>query len=182
MSFSSNSELNTIQLELHIGYVYGDKSYPANASNYTPKYCPGARLPHTWIRSTLISQPPVDLSYIQELSETDLAKKQFSTLDLCAFDAFTLILGPTDNTLAEHLRASFDGYALKINAVYLNKDFEVIDGIEGKKWIDEFGLESGSGVLVRPDQHILRTVHKDTALDEVVETLADHLGLDVSRA
>ncbi|CAK7237887.1 hypothetical protein SEUCBS140593_010181 [Sporothrix eucalyptigena] len=36
-------------LELHIGYVYGDKSTPPHASHFTPKCVPGARLPHAWI-------------------------------------------------------------------------------------------------------------------------------------
>ncbi|TVY87798.1 2,4-dichlorophenol 6-monooxygenase, partial [Lachnellula willkommii] len=45
-------------LELHIGYVYGSKIYPSNASKYTPQYTPGARLPHVWI--TPLSQTALE--------------------------------------------------------------------------------------------------------------------------
>ncbi|KAF0325298.1 2,4-dichlorophenol 6-monooxygenase [Colletotrichum asianum] len=33
-------------LELHIGYVYGDNRTPPNASKFSPKFVPSARLPH----------------------------------------------------------------------------------------------------------------------------------------
>ncbi|KAI5194262.1 hypothetical protein E4T38_09628 [Aureobasidium subglaciale] len=53
-------------LELHIGYVYGSKRVPPHASNYAPKFVPGARLPHVWVEPSdafrRFLPSPVDLS------------------------------------------------------------------------------------------------------------------------
>ncbi|KAF4412150.1 Tetracenomycin polyketide synthesis hydroxylase TcmG [Colletotrichum fructicola] len=73
-------------LEIHIGYVYGDKEPPANASHYTPKFKVGARLPHAWIKllkpNNRISDNPIDTSYVKELTKDQVSSRQFSTLDL----------------------------------------------------------------------------------------------------
>ncbi|GLI81110.1 hypothetical protein PoHVEF18_009481 [Penicillium ochrochloron] len=95
-------------LGLHIGYVYGASEPRPDASYYSPKLIPGARLPHDWIsfpsqlskasetaRSALPSQP-IDVSYVIELDEKQIEERRWSTLDLCAPDGFTLILGAKD--------------------------------------------------------------------------------------
>ncbi|OOQ82634.1 3-(3-hydroxy-phenyl)propionate hydroxylase [Penicillium brasilianum] len=53
-------------LGLHIGYVYGDKRIPDNASVYEPICVPGARLPHAWIKLIDLEKvqlPAIDSSY-----------------------------------------------------------------------------------------------------------------------
>ncbi|KAF4873450.1 4-methyl-5-nitrocatechol 5-monooxygenase [Colletotrichum siamense] len=80
-------------LELHIGYVYGDNRTPPNASKFSPKFVPGARLPHAWIiptaSSAALDMPSIDLSYVKELSPIDVEHRRYSTLDLIKVDTFT---------------------------------------------------------------------------------------------
>lgn len=84
--------------------MYGSLSYPPNASDYSPKYIAGARLPHTWIiprnPKLVAGITPADLSYVSELTESDIELRKYSTLDLCAYDAFTLIQGPSAKSAA----------------------------------------------------------------------------------
>jgi FAD binding domain len=175
-------------LELHIGYVYGSTEIPSNASNYTPKYIPGARLPHTWIqfseRSHIQHPPPVDVSYVAEFSDSDIQARQHSTLDLCAPDAFTLIVDGANSSnlerwkaLAEQLKAYAWQKGIPINFRYSGVDFEVLPGAQGDAWAKGFGLEEGGGVLVRPDQHVLMVLGKDNSFQEVRRGLEAHLGL-----
>lgn len=174
-------------LELHIGYVYGSTEIPSNASDYTPKYIPGARLPHTWIqfpeRSHIQHPPPVDVSYIAEFSAEDVKARQHSTLDLCAPDAFTLIVDGTNagnlerwRGLAEQIKAYAWQKGIPINFRYSGVDFQVLPGAQGDAWGQGFGLVEGGGVLVRPDQHILMVLGQDSSVLEVRRGLEAHLG------
>lgn len=171
-------------LGLHIGYIYGHREIPPNASVYEPACVPGARLPHTWIKvlsPTLVELPPIDSSYVSELSKDELQAKQFSTLDLCPFDSFTLI---ADQTLALHWEACFhelqqllqDSVApLKIRLAIEGQDFEVQPGVHGQDWIGLMGLRDGQVVLVRPDQHILASFGRELGAPELVGILSGHL-------
>lgn len=176
-------------LGLHIGYVYGDTKIPASASLYVPSYRAGARLPHAWLtrapspaRHSTLS--PIDCSYVSELDGSALGCKRFSTLDICAFDAFTLIFSSTfttqwSNVLSElrsHLPKSAGG-GLKINASILGEDFELVAGARRNEWIIGLQLEHGAAVLVKPDQHMLNCYGVDTKVDEVAKGLTAHLGL-----
>jgi hypothetical protein len=176
-------------LGLHIGYVYGDTEIPASASLYVPSYRAGARLPHAWLirapsSSHLPQLLPIDCSYVNELEDSALECKQFSTLDICAFDAFTLIFSATfathwSNVLSElpsNLPRSA-GKGLKINGAILGEDFELIGGARRNEWVMGLQLEHGAAVLVRPDQHILNCYGLETKVDEVAEGLVAHLGL-----
>ncbi|GAM88181.1 hypothetical protein ANO11243_062120 [Dothideomycetidae sp. 11243] len=168
-------------LELHLGYVYGSTKTPAHASKYTPKFRPGARLPHAWI--TILSgqaQPelaPIDLSYVQELSNVELEAKQYSILDLCDYDGFTVLvgLGSRWRELAEQLRS--DLAHLKIKILVFGQDFEFASQ-EHKKlygtW-DVFG--SGHGLVVRPDQHIMSLLSNEVTLESIRGSFREHLGI-----
>ncbi|KAF8851507.1 hypothetical protein BDZ45DRAFT_679079 [Acephala macrosclerotiorum] len=172
-------------LGLHIGYVYGDTEIPASASLYVPSYRAGARLPHAWLLHAptgphLPKLPPIDNSFVSELSASALKQKRYSTLDLCAFDAFTLIFSSAfashwEETLAQ-LRSSLPP-SMKINSAVLGKDFELVPGARKNEWVMGLQLNHGAAVLVRPDQHILNCYGKETIVEEVVKGLKGHLGL-----
>ncbi|KKY16546.1 putative 3-(3-hydroxy-phenyl)propionate hydroxylase [Phaeomoniella chlamydospora] len=178
-------------LENHIGYTYSDPPVvPANASLYIPKYTAGARLPHTWIafpESSSIPFPPhaVDLSYIDdhEMSASDKAQRKYTSLDLCARDEFTFILGKKE--LSRHIlkvindvKEVYSARGLKFRVVHLEDDFNIIEGQAGRNWITGTGIGDGQGgLLVRPDQHIILKLRgNETAKDEVIAGLKKLLG------
>lgn len=134
---------------------------PPHASKYTPRFEVGARLPHAWIRPAHSGIEPLDVSYVDELSPEEVAARQFSTLDLCELDQFTLI-GDLEVPGVKTCRAG--------------KDFMVI-GQAGEDWLSRAGLKSGGGLLVRPDQHILMVLDVRTTVEDVQEVLKGHLGI-----
>ncbi|OCT49141.1 3-(3-hydroxy-phenyl)propionate hydroxylase [Cladophialophora carrionii] len=146
-------------LELHIGYVYGSDTIPPHASRYTPKFQVGARLPHAWIRLPCSPLKPVDVSYVEEFSPEDVELRQYSTLDLCDLDKFTLI-GELE--------------VAGVKTCVPGKDFDVV-GEAGQQWLKGAGLQDGGGLLVRPDQHILMLLDADTKVEEVESCLKQHL-------
>ncbi|KAJ9610537.1 hypothetical protein H2200_005314 [Cladophialophora chaetospira] len=148
-------------LELHIGYVYGSQEIPPHASKYAPKFQVGARLPHAWIRMKDSILQPVDVSYVDEFTKEDIELRRYSTLDLCDFDKFTLI---------------GDLEVPGVKTCRVGKDFEVI-GSAGQEWLQGAGLRDGGGLLVRPDQHILMVLTKDTQVEDVKQCMRRHLGV-----
>ena len=149
---------------------------------FTPEYAPGARLPHAWIRPlhhAAVTDRPIDLSFVSELTASELAARQFSTLDLCALDSFTLITTQESdwfNRIAYLKRAVSPKIPLRVLA--LGIDFEMIqDTDSGREWIGKSGLASGSAILVRPDQHVLMTFSSQTSPEELVKSLHGYLGL-----
>lgn len=175
-------------LGLHIGYVYGDTEIPASASLYTASYRAGARLPHAWLSgppsSHLTSLPAISNAYVSELSHGALAEKQYSTLDLISFDAFTLVFSSifaaewTAVFSESRLRlAKSNARTLQIKTAALGKDFNLVAGARANEWVMGMQLEHGSAVLVRPDQHILNCYSAGTKVDELLEGLLGHLGV-----
>jgi FAD binding domain len=171
---------------LHIGYIYGDNDIPASASLYKASYRAGARLPHAWLSGrpeTGQNLPPIDSSYVSELSPEQIAAKRYSTLDLCAFDSFTLI---ADRTFQERwtqvlttLKAKLPkgSSALKINLVLLGTHFKLVPDMRAEEWLKGMQIRSGGALLVRPDQHILNAFARDTSADQVLKELIEHIGL-----
>lgn len=170
-------------LELHIGYVYGDKSVPPNASTYTPKFVPGARLPHAWIRirnsNFLAQHAPVDISYVKELSPEFVAERQYSVLDLCAIDSFTLLVGSQSAWLErfKELRGALSQRGIKLNMFAADEDFDFTNDLHRELFADGFELGNGGGLLLRPDQHILTRLSSGTTVGNMESDLLDHLGL-----
>lgn len=174
-------------LNLHIGYVYGDTEIPSHASVFNPVCVPGARLPHAWIRpikslKSRIPLPPVDSSYVSELSAEQVKKKEYSTLDLCSFDAFTVVVdaawaekwktcvAEAGNLLPRSVRDT-----LKINTAVLGVDFD-FEGDQPDEWLNLMRLKEGQATLVRPDQHILATFESSSIRSEdLVKALRIHL-------
>lgn len=178
-------KLLPIQLELHIGYVYGASKPPPHASYYSPKFVPGARLPHAWIsfpdqpssttiNAKLLTLPrePVDVSYVKELSKDQIQACQWSTLDLCAPDSWTLILGQgQEDSQATSLQKHCHTIGISLYVWRLGVDFELVR----QYWFaDE--LRNG-GILVRPDQHILTRVALDMSREGLIAQLNKHLGI-----
>ncbi|OBT95954.1 hypothetical protein VE01_06026 [Pseudogymnoascus verrucosus] len=170
-------------LGLHIGYVYGSTDIPSCASTYRPAFAPGARLPHAWVThipSSIPKLPPIDSSYVTELQPEDVRRKEFSTLDLCALDAFTLIV---DSKSLFRWTQVIDGVlaqlpsTLRINVLALGKDFHLVPSAQGEEWVEALQLEDGSTVLIRPDQHILRTFKGETTTQLVLSSLKECLGV-----
>ena len=111
-------------LRLQLGYTYGDALKADDTlpiSQFTQKPVVGARLPHHPL------------------------KDGRSTLDLIAFEGFTLITGPD----GEDWRLR-DG-APPIRRVGEGRDFHLADGA----WSAKIGLAPDGAALVRPDGHIL---------------------------
>lgn len=181
MSFN----FDALQLALHIGYVYGATKPPSHASHYSPKFVAGARLPHAWIKflrqpslTTEISKydslprEPCAVTYVKELGKKELDTCQWSTLDLCGPDSWTLILGrDLPPSHVSKFRQHCGKVGIDLNVWCLGTDFD----ITRDNWAGDELLVSG-GVLVRPDQHILMTLAIDTTGEEIIAKLNRHLG------
>ncbi|KAI5235523.1 hypothetical protein E4T43_09219 [Aureobasidium subglaciale] len=170
-------------LELHIGYVYGSKCVPPHASIYAPKFVPGARLPHVWVEPSdafrRFLPSPVDLSYVPEMNAADRSRRKYSSLDLCACNAFTVLVGPDNRIKASNLE-EIGPVQVPINLVVLHRDFVVQDGEEGRDWLEATGLKRGSAIVVRPDQHILAVSAPDSQWRHLAGLIAEHLCLHVT--
>lgn len=171
-----------IQLELHIGYVYGSDEPPAHASFYHPKFSAGARLPHVWISFACSTRQsafavllePVDISYVKELSAAQTSQCQWSTLDLRSPESFTLIVGEQEspeNTRFSVVEKHFDDIKIPLNVWRLGEDFDIMR----QSW---FASEIyDGGLLIRPDQHIIIRISGLTKSDEIISVLDSHLGI-----
>lgn len=164
--------------------MYGSTSLPPNASSYTPRYISGARLPHAWItlNNSAIAHhlPPVNVSYVPEFTVSDITARRYSTLDLCAVGAFTLLLHSADQGVwrerIDILRHQYDSSGLEINVYLLTVDFDVVSNARGQSWVEDARLGEGGGLLVRPDQHILLPLIASTEAAEILSVMKAHLG------
>jgi 2-polyprenyl-6-methoxyphenol hydroxylase-like FAD-dependent oxidoreductase len=121
-------------LGLQLGFIYesgaianDDNERPAHGSSvsdYVPTAVPGARVPHAWVTR---------------------AGVRVSTLDLFAYDRFTLVTGPAGQPWIEAVRGP-----VTIDCVVIGRD--VVD--ENGHWMKLLGIDVGGALLVRPDQHV----------------------------
>lgn len=142
---------------------------------------PGARLPHAWIQlldTQYTALPPVDISYVEDLSSEDVALRRYSTLDLCAPGTFTLLTAK-DSVWQDRFLSAKDAcnQAIPLQMLAHGVDFEVIAGGAGDRWLSGFGLDKDGAVLVRPDQHILLLATEATTVNDFVQVLHGFLGL-----
>lgn len=168
-------------LNLHIGYVYGDTQAPGHASHFTPSFRPGARLPHAWLQGSLpASVPqlkPINLEYIKEFSAEQIKARQYSTLDLCAPDAWTVLLPVNDNTLNKAIPAMVTNHGnIKFNTLTLGKDFDVARVSASQDWLNQSGLTQGRALLIRPDQHIFGSFGTEIEARELDQQISNFLG------
>ncbi|OBR05282.1 FAD binding domain-containing protein [Colletotrichum higginsianum IMI 349063] len=171
-------------IELHIGYVYGDDKPPASTLIYTPKFRTGARLPHAWIRikrpSHGLPQQPIDLSYVEELSDEQVAARQFSTLDLVQPGTFSLITGRR-SAWARRSKESAEvlGYGISLCLWAADEDFAFCDEGHSRLFEQDGRLSHGGAILVRPDQHILECLGTETSVEEIVNCIARHMDVAI---
>ncbi|RFU74708.1 fad binding domain-containing [Trichoderma arundinaceum] len=173
-------------LGIHIGYVYGDKATPANASVFSPQFVPGARLPHAWVQPRASSQLPwpqaIDVSYAKELGPQDIKDCQYSTLDMVHVDSFTIIAesariwGPCVQDARVKLQKRA-GMAVKIRLVTLEDDFEFVDRRQADTFECQCGLSDGKAMVVRPDQHIVGIIGLGDGLDSLSGLIRGQLEL-----
>lgn len=126
-------------LGLQLGFAYasgalvGDGEPPAATSSvreYLPNARPGSRLPHAWV-------------------ERDGAR--VSTLDLVAYDRFTLVTGRNGRAWADAVPAD-----VPIDHVAVGRDISD----DGGGWMRLLDIADDGAVLVRPDQHVAwRSAH-----------------------
>lgn len=164
-------------LGLHIGYVYGNTDNPEHASHFEASFAPGARLPHAWLTGalpTMLLPPKIsDLSYVREIDQEQILSKKFSTLDLCAFNAWTLLL-PRNGHVSQNLITKISN--LKINAFSLGNDFQLLSSDASETWLSGSGLSDGRPILVRPDQHIFGTFETEFEAEQMIVKLNEHYG------
>lgn len=129
--------------------------------------------------------PPTDLSHVHELSVEDQSLRQFSTLDLCRLDQFTLIVNSTPGQterakeIENLVKSSKVSTPPRLRIVTLGEDFEIIFKEKAEEWLDRFQLGSGQfgGVLLRPDQHILFLLTSQTTAQEAANAVREHIGV-----
>ncbi|KAK5135335.1 hypothetical protein LTR08_005439 [Meristemomyces frigidus] len=172
-------------LELHIGYVYGRQEVPPHASHYRPKFCAGARLPHAFVSFPGTMKRPrlaaLDVSYIKEFSDAECAERQYSTLDLCAPDAFTLLVGRREGEghRGEALRQQLAEYGVRLDVYVVGVDVALVHQKHKNLFESETGLSGGGGLLVRPDQHILLRLLPTVSDEQARAQVLTYLGLNV---
>lgn len=105
------------------------------------------------------SLPPIDLSYVRELTPEARAMRQYSTLDLIGPDRFT-ILGDLDVHGLPCYKPGVDFYP---------------QGEGGNIWMTKSGVSQGVSLLVRPDQHILAVLDPTTTSERVFAIINQHL-------
>ncbi|KAI9147056.1 FAD binding domain-containing protein [Paramyrothecium foliicola] len=147
-------------LEIHIGYVYGDKRPPFHASHYTPKFKMGARLPHAWIKLSPHLKdriPPVDTSYVSEFSTKEIVARQHSILDLISPLGFTLIASsdPAWTERFKECKLALGWLDSHLQFRIVGHDFTFVSSEHQRLFEEEANLLEGGALLVRPDQHLL---------------------------
>ncbi|KAK9792807.1 putative FAD-binding domain-containing protein [Seiridium cardinale] len=170
-------------LELHIGYTYGEKEVPSHASHYTPKFVPGARLPHAWIKvrdgKALEPFEPLDVSYVKEWSSADVSARQTSIMDLCPYHSFTLIVGSRsgwEQRIGE-LQDRLQKRKIQIRLWAAGTDFEFVFPKHEQQFDEGSRLNNGGGILIRPDQHILAVLGPEHKSSELERHVLHHLDL-----
>ncbi|KAL4906997.1 hypothetical protein BDW74DRAFT_176594 [Aspergillus multicolor] len=113
----------------------------------------------------------------------DVERKQFSTLDLCPFDAFAIFVDSMwadkwtsyISEIRKHFPTSHSRM-IKIVTAVAGVDFKLPPGEQGLNWSRLMRLRDGQATLVRPDQHILATFDSTTAKAvDLVGSLREHL-------
>jgi 2-polyprenyl-6-methoxyphenol hydroxylase-like FAD-dependent oxidoreductase len=144
-------------LGLQLGFAYasgavvddGSPKPAASVRDYVPSALPGARVPHAWVTR---------------------AGVRVSTLDLFAYDRFTLVAGPAGRAWAEAAAAE-----VPIDTVVVGEDVADEDG----HWMHLLGIDDEGAVLVRPDQHVAwRSPH---GVSDTTGALAHALATILSR-
>ena len=155
---------------------------PPHASKFSPKFTPGGRLPHAWIKPRLgavsCKMAPLDVSYVKEFHQHGINSRQFSTLDLVEFDSFTLIVS-SHKTWAPRVDKLYkltelSGINLRLRSI--DEDFDFIYEDQRKMYNDGSGILNGCGLLVRPDQHLLGCLDEKATAEDLASLIIAHIG------
>ncbi|KAI7778068.1 hypothetical protein LA080_002643 [Diaporthe eres] len=141
-------------LEIHIGYVYGANEVPPNASRYVPKWVPGARLPHAWIKFLHAKEPPgfvpIDVSYVKEWESDEVSARTASTLDLCPLKSFSLITSSAGTDWPACFQALKTSVAKRGIAIHFwteGHDFEFVYPQQKSLFGTQGNFNSGGAIL-----------------------------------
>lgn len=122
---------------------------------------------------------------MEELSSADRQLREYSTLDLCRFDSFTLIINSSHfqseraSKLEDLLKEETgSGASIPVNFAVLGVDFEIVFEDQAREWLERFGLnpDQSGGVLIRPDQHILHVLDGNVSAQELATVLRSAAG------
>lgn len=115
-----------------------------------------------------------------EFTPEEVALRRFSTLDLCPFDTFTLLVGSPKNKWMERFDALQSGILaerkVKLRLCVSGTGFEFVDEKHAALFDDEGGFKSGGGLLVRPDQHILAVLGPEDTAEHLEMAVRGHIG------
>lgn len=122
----------------------------------------------------------MNLAHVDEFSQEQRDERQYSTLDLCQFDAFTIIINSNPSQLqrmakvVKALKIRANGItSIPVGIAILDVDFEIVFPARATDWLEKLNLGTGhaGGVIVRPDQHILSVLDDDTSAQRIVDDL-----------
>lgn len=118
------------------------------------------------------------MAYVKEFSGQDVKSRQYSTLDLCMYDCFTLLVGSQNQWTVrfQNLEATMKRYGARIVLVVAYRDFEFVFKEQEQLFTAEGQLGVGGGLLIRPDQHVLRLVQPKDSVACIEKSLVEHLG------
>jgi hypothetical protein len=126
---------------------------------------------------------PVDLTHVEELAQAEREQRRYSTLDLCRYDTFTLIVNSNQANIKRsaeliNIAQKRGQLTIPLRVLHLGVDFNIVFADKAKDWIEKFQLgdEQCGGVLVRPDQHILALLDSDTTPQQLLEMLEEAMG------
>jgi 2-polyprenyl-6-methoxyphenol hydroxylase-like FAD-dependent oxidoreductase len=144
-------------LGLQLGFAYASGAIVPNGAGtpsssvreYVPNAHPGSRIPHAWITR---------------------AGVRISSLDLFAYDRFTLIAGPAGRAWAEAAAR------VPVDCIVIGHD--VADA--GGEWMKRLDIEPTGALLVRPDQHVAWRARSGS--ENAADALARALAVVLARA
>jgi hypothetical protein len=119
------------------------------------------------------------VSYVWEFNQHDADIRHFSTLDLIPKDGFALIVGPSGEWCQchEYAKQLLQSKNVRLDLFIAEKDFAFTEPHKGEQWATKAGLSDGTGLLVRPDQHILMRIQLGATPEEITKSVLGHLGL-----
>lgn len=121
----------------------------------------------------------MDVSYVTEFTEDDVVSRQYSILDLCALQSFTLLVGNSSswNERFKNLEQMAAQAGIKLRMYAADTDFEFVFDNQYQLFGNGAGFAHGGGLLVRPDQHILTRAAADTSAEYLWDELRRHLSV-----
>ena len=77
----------------------------------------------------------------------------------------------------ERITSLLPDRAISINIVVMEAEWYFVLEKQAQLWKENVAFGLGGGLLVRPDQHILMVLGRDTTAEDVAGQLSSHLGL-----